>query len=484
MYRTEQFAEKGFTPARFESEHIITLRGEAIRYRTVAEDNVFYDDAGKPIATLFSYSYLRTDVEDMASRPVIFGYNGGPGCSALYVHAGFFGTRRLKYGEPDRETSLPPYEVVDNPDCLLDTCDIVLVDPVGTGYGLLLDENHKKDFYGLQQDAEALLTFIEQWLTRNHRWMSPKYLFGESYGCTRNATAAGLSVLGGREREYGIRFDGLIMVGNTVSVGRYFRANLPVEQSVTWFPTFAAIHWYHHHPTEETLEQFVYRAKEFADTEYLAALYQGNSLAGEERDAIIAKITEFIGVGREFLEQNALRIERHSFSQEILHKEGKCVSWTDGRMTRPRHQPEMVEEKAGRDDAIGERYDGLFAAAIQGDIHPYLNIDLDRQYAMITRIGRDWDYAEDKGTTAELLHEAMMKTHGLRVFFANGWLDANTEVGHVFYTIYHAGLPKERICFKGYESGHLLYVGEKNCHDLAEDVRTFVTGGMPGRTFA
>ena len=128
-----------FKPARFEANGKITLRGKEIPYHTVSEDNVFYNKDGKPIASIFSYSYFRTDVEDTTNRPVIFGYNGGPGSSSMYVHAGFLGTRRLAYGEPDRPSAFGPYEVIDNPDCLLDVADLVLVDPVGTGYGVVID---------------------------------------------------------------------------------------------------------------------------------------------------------------------------------------------------------------------------------------------------------------------------------------------------------------------------------------------------------
>lgn len=483
MLRTEPIASTEFVPARFDSVHTIVLNGKKIPYRTVSEDNVFYGEEGKPIASIFSYSYIRTDVVDPASRPVIFGYNGGPGCSAMYIHAGFFGTRRLKYGAPDRLTALPPYEMIDNPDCLLDVADIVMIDPVGTGFGVLIDKSHKSDFYGIKQDAEATLTFIEQWLTRNSRWMSPKYLFGESYGCTRNATVVGLSVLGTDTRAFGVRFDGIVMVGNTVSVGRYFRAGLPAEESVTWFPTFAAINWYHNHPSTDDLETFTMKAKAFADTDYLAALYAGESLKGQARQAIVNQMKYFLGVSEDYLENNALRIERLGFSQEVIRHQGKCVSWTDGRMTRARHIPETLEEASGHDDAILNMYDGFFQAGELGDIHPYINIKLDRQYIGISRIGRDWDHDESKGSTAQLLHQAMTKTPGMRVFFANGFLDANTEFSHIFYTVDHAGLPRDRVSFKGYESGHLLYVGEQNCHDLSEDISAFILGGMPGKVF-
>ena len=138
-----------FTPSRFTGKGSITLRGVEIPFHTVSEDNVFYDDEGKPIASIFSYSYFRSDVEDVDSRPVLFVFNGGPGTSSMMLHVGLMGPKRIKYGEIDDDgLPLPPYESCDNPQCLLDIADIVMVDPVGTGFGRLLDESKKDMFWG------------------------------------------------------------------------------------------------------------------------------------------------------------------------------------------------------------------------------------------------------------------------------------------------------------------------------------------------
>ena len=128
---------KDFKPTRFETHHTMNLRGQEIKYMAVAEDNVFYDKTGTPLATIYSYSYIREDV-DSVNRQVLFCYNGGPGTSSMYVHAGLLGPKRIVYNEVDRPTSLPPYEMKENPDCLLDIADIVCVDPVNAGYGLLI----------------------------------------------------------------------------------------------------------------------------------------------------------------------------------------------------------------------------------------------------------------------------------------------------------------------------------------------------------
>lgn len=481
MYRTENFKAENFVPARFESKGNITLHGKKIPYHTVSEDNVFYNNEGKPIASIFSYSYFRSDVKDVSNRPVIFAYNGGPGSSSMYVHAGFLGTRRITYGEPDRPTSFGPYKVISNPDCLLDVADLVLIDPVGTGYGVLLNEEEEgKNFLGIEEDAEALLNFIEGWLRRYNRMLSPKYLVGESYGCTRSAIAAGIASTGGKERSYAVAFDGIVMIGNTVTVGKYFGENIPVDSSILGFPTYAAVNWFHNKPSKKSVEQFVKEAKAFADKEYLLALYQGESLSPKEREEIIKKVSYYTGVSKEYLEKNGLKIDDNTYRQEVLKKKGKAVSRYDGRMTRPLLEPEVVEEKDGLwDDATADRYDPYFYAALTGDLLPHLNVKLDRNYVNMMHYYKTWNKTETMGTTGEQLRNAMTRRPGMRTFFANGWFDLCTETGYVYHTLDHAGLPKDRVYFKGYDSGHMIYIGEENVHALCNDIRKFVLGKDP-----
>lgn len=480
MYNTENFDQKTFEPKCFTSNGRVTLKGVEIKYHTVCEDNVFYDN-GNPIASIFSYSYFRDDV-DTTNRPVIFAFNGGPGSSSMYVHAGFFGAKRIKYDEVNRETSLPPYEVIDNPDCLLDEADIVVVDPVGTGFGVLLDDSHAKDFFGIEEDAEALLTFIEKWLRKYNRFNSPKYLAGESYGCTRCAVAAGISCGGmGAKRGYGIKFDGLILIGNTVTVGKYFNEGVEVEHSVLYFPTYAAINWYHNHPSNQSVDEFALEAKEFADKEYLLALYKGEALVGEEREKIIQKLMYYTGVSRQYLEMHALKIDEKGFRLEVVKDKGLSVSRYDGRLTRPLVVPfaEEIEKQEGG-DATAQRYDGFFYAALNGTILPSLNVKMDRQYLTFRNFWGDgtykWNTEEKGGNTSYRLREAMNGSRGMRVFFANGWYDDCTEIGMVYYTIDHAGLDHSRVFMKPYKSGHMIYISEENTKELAQDISKFIRG--------
>ena len=119
--------------SRFESSGSFQLRGQTIPYHTVCEDNFFVDEQGEPTATIFSYAYFRSDVQDASTRPVLFAYNGGPGSSSLWLHAGLFGPRRIRLEDEIHLPTVPPFELQDNPHCLLDLCDIVIVDLVCTG---------------------------------------------------------------------------------------------------------------------------------------------------------------------------------------------------------------------------------------------------------------------------------------------------------------------------------------------------------------
>lgn len=470
-----------FTPSRFTGQGNITLGGANIPYHTVSEDNVFYDDEGQPIASIFSYSYFRSDVEDTKSRPVIFAFNGGPGTSSMMVHVGFLGTKRVKYGEVDDDgLPLPPYESCDNEQCLLDIADLVLIDPVGTGFGRLLDESKKDLFYGIEPDAESILTFIQAWLARYNRWQSPKYLLGESYGCTRASTVAGIGSLAGSNRAYSVTFDGLIMIGNTVTLGKHFTDHSPIYPAVLAFPTLAAVNWYHNHPSDQNVEQFVAEAKQFADTEYLLALYQGNALEGDEREHIIERVMYYTGVSREYLEKRALFVDDVEYRSQVARKKNRGVARLDGRITRPLHTPSLEEEQWGiYDDAAEGKYNALFQSVLCGEVFPLLGIQWDRNFVNSHSLWKSWNNDIKGLNTSRSLSAAMRRTPTMRTFFINGWYDICTQIGILYYTLDHSDIPNERVFVKGYEAGHMTYLGEENIQAVTDDIRLFIQGGDP-----
>lgn len=480
IYKTENLEH--FQPARFTSEGAVTIDGRSIPYHTVCEDNVFYNNDGKPIASIFSYSYFRSDVEDTKNRPVLFCFNGGPGTSSMMVHVGFLGVRRLDYtGDPNQPSTLPPYTSVENGNSMLDVADIVVVDPVGTGYGLLLDAASSDQFFAIEPDAEALLTFISRWLTRYDRWLSPKYLVGESYGCIRAAVAAGIASGGGKKRTYQMSFDGLVLIGNSITTGRYFNRDIPTELPVLAFPTVAAVNWYHNHPTEQGLEEFVAEAKQFADTEYLLALYRGNSLSEEEHNAVRAKVSFYTGIDEQYLEEHLLRFDEEGAVTHVVRGKFLDFSRYDGRMTLPKFTSQMgTNFSTVKDDPAMAKYGPYFHAVFSGEVCKLLNIKLDRDFLPSAALpGERFVRETYDRLSGEQLSSAMRRCGGMRVFFINGWYDICTQIGMVYYLVNHAYLPKDRTFVKAYPSGHMVYIGEDNVQAVTDDITTFVTGGDP-----
>ncbi len=471
-----------FSPSRFEAHGSAVINGEAVGFHSISEDNLFYDGSGKPIASIFSFSYFRDVAGNAESRPVIFAFNGGPGSSSCMLHSGFLGPRRMVFmDDVDAASAIPPYRVQDNPECLLDIADIVLVDPVATGFGMLLDESYSESFFGIKEDAEAFLSFVQSWLQRYGRWNSPKYIIAESYGCTRAAMAAEIAAGPGTDRCYDITFDGIIFIGNTVTTGQYFGREVPVEKSVIGFPTYAAINWYHNTDHSVPLDEWVQSAKEFADNDYLLGLYKGSRLTGAARDKLISGIMHFAGVSEDYLDSHHLRIDSYSVKNEVIRQKGLAVSRLDGRVTRPLYSSPYDETEFGMSsDAVRGRYNSIFLGSLISGIFPMLGISgFDRPYKPAIKISKRWN-KDTELTSAECLRNAMKRSPDMKLFFANGYYDLTTEIGIAYYMLDHADLPMDRVILKGYPSGHMVYLGNDNIAEFSSDVHSFIASGMIG----
>jgi hypothetical protein len=171
------------------THHTIEIGGRQINYTATAGHLVTVDESSsQPNAKMF-YVAFTEDGQTEESRPVTFFYNGGPGSSSVFVLLGSFAPKRIKTSMPSF-TPPAPYQLEDNPDSLLDKSDLVFINPVGTGYSAAVAPHRNRDFWGVDQDARSIKQFIKRFLTKNNRWNSPKYLFGESYGTARSCVLA------------------------------------------------------------------------------------------------------------------------------------------------------------------------------------------------------------------------------------------------------------------------------------------------------
>ena len=164
---------------------------------------------GKTEALMFYVAYT-LDNADTNQRPLTFAFNGGPGAASIWLHMGALGPRKVVL---EREGFMPaaPYRFIDNPSTLLDKSDVVLVDAIGTGFSRPLDATVGRKFWNVKGDLESFGEFVRLYITRNERWSSPLFLFGESYGTTR---AAGVS---GHLASKGISFNGIVLLSTVLS---------------------------------------------------------------------------------------------------------------------------------------------------------------------------------------------------------------------------------------------------------------------------
>ena len=467
------------SPRRFETNHQGTFGGQQVHYKAVVLENFLTDSAGKRTARIFTTSYIRTDLPKGTVRPVIFVFNGGPGSSSLWMHMGFVGPRRIDFGDVLKPETVPPFHIVDNEDSPLDVADIVLIDPPGTGFSRVLPDGKPEDFYGTTPDAKATVDLIEQWVRENHRWDSPKYILGESYGTIRTAVVSRLLAGGPTETGNmdGMTLNGVILLGQALDM----KSSVGEDTAyVNILPSFAASACYHKKAAAGShAETQAEEARKFAADEYLKALYAGTNLSSADRDAIIAKLARLTGLSPAFIRKNDLRVSASAFEQELLKDSGQQVGAYDARYTLP--LTPNGKDPVSDDPAMGQ-YVPAFVASFNMYQHDELGVSIDEPYEAISFRGVNfrWDYGRGAGgdtNYAEDLSIAMRRNPRMRLMIGAGYYDLVTPFGSAEYVIAHANFPKAATEMHIYPSGHMPYLGAKARQMLAHDVRVFITGG-------
>ena len=152
------------------------------------------DVAQEPYVGCFFYTWYKVDPGTGPARPLTFAFNGGPGSASLWLHLGLMGPQRLQSSPDGLDYTNPPV-LVNNPYSPLDKTDVVMIDPVGTGYSHAKQKNgvppDNTPFFSAIDDAESVATFIKTFVQANPAYfLSPKYVLGESYGGVRGSLVA------------------------------------------------------------------------------------------------------------------------------------------------------------------------------------------------------------------------------------------------------------------------------------------------------
>ena len=450
-----------------------TFGGQRVAYRATIADTILSSDDGKPEAVIVTTSYIKTPADP--SRPVFFIYNGGPGSGSVWLQMGAFGPKRVAIPSDAKDDGAPPYPLLDNPDSLLDVADLVFIDPPGTGFSHLTQGTDPKKYYGLRQDGRAVAKVIRLWLNDNARWSSPKYLGGESYGTSRTAMVVD-ELEGSTYNDVGL--NGLILISTILDfAGREPTPGNELAYIVT-LPNMAAAAYYHGKAQASSVEAIVDEARRFAIGPFATALLKGQDLPADERASVRRELSRLTGLSETYLEQADLRVTDQRFYKELLRDRGQTIGRLDARYTgtdfdnageTPDNDPSFYGIDAG------------YTAAINVWAREGLGYETPREYQSIGReAGQYWDWSlGGQGRSAylnvaPLIGRAMRQNNQLRVFNAQGYYDFATPFFGAEYSLKRTGTPQDRITWKYYDAGHMMYVRDEDRAQLSADIRAFI----------
>lgn len=445
-------------PARSVTTGTVTIDGETVEYEATFGSTILRGGDDQPTGELFYTAYRRLGMEDLAERPVMFSYNGGPGSASMWLHMGIMGPRRIDMPDVSHPGGAP-YRIVDNEFSLLDETDIVMIDPIGTGLSRPLGDTPGSEFWGVDEDSRSLTQFISRWLSENGRWMSPKYLLGESYGTTRSAVLA--SDLQGAN----IDLNGVVLVSAVLDFQTILFNEGNDMPYVLYLPSYALTAEYAEAiPDQPDLQAFMTEVEEFALNDYATALLRAGNLAQAERERILDRLVEYTGLDREYLDRADLRVTASEFFQELLRDRGEIVGRLDARYSGP--TGDLLAQTPDQDPQ-SSAISGSYTAAINHYIRQELGYEGEGMYRPSggvnpwnwTRIGSG-GWPGHLNVTADL-GQALRRNPNMEVLLLNGIYDLATPYFAAVWGIDRMLLEPElrdNIQRVDFEAGHMMYV--------------------------
>jgi carboxypeptidase C (cathepsin A) len=453
------------------THHSVTIDGKKINYTATVGHLVIVDPSSSEPAARMFYVAFTQDNQKEETRPLTFFYNGGPGSSAVFVLLGSFGPRRIKTSMPNF-TPPAPYTIEDNPDSLLDRSDLIFINPVGTGYSAAIAPKKNRDFWGVDQDADSIAQFIKRFLTKNNRWNSPKYLFGESYGTARSCVVAY------RLHEGGVDLNGITLQSSILD---YTQAGNPVGA----LPTAAADAWYHKKlgiaPRPTDLGAFAEEVAQFARTDYLAALRKFPTTDS----ATVEKLAEYTGIDKTTLLAWSLDVASYDsrgnslFLTTLLKPQGLVLGAYDGRVTAiGTGIAGKVDPNSGGNDPTMTAVSGVYTTMWNVYLNEQLKYTSNSAFTDLNdQAFQFWDFShidptgaqkgvDDKGNvilyTAGDLAAVMALNPDLKVLSANGFYDFVTPFYQTVLDLQQMPLlsqqVRQNLSARFYPSGHMIYL--------------------------
>ena len=451
--------------------HNTIVKGQNFSYTAETGTQPVWNKDGDPMATLFYTYYTRDNIKNRAKRPLIISFNGGPGSASVWMHIAYTGPKILNIDEEGNP--IQPYGFKANPNSIIDVADIVFVNPVNTGYSRMIPDSEgkmpdKKLFFGINADIKYLAEWVNTFVSRHNRWESPKYIIGESYGGTR---VMGLS--NELQSSQWMYLNGVILV--SPADYKLYSTNQPIYSAIN-LPYFTAAAWYHKvlPPAlqKKDLLDILPESENYAINTLMPALAKGSNISDEERNSVAEKMSFYSGLSKKSILNHNLEVPTSFFWKELMRdKTGYTIGRLDSRYlgidrinagTSPDYSPELTS------------WLHSFTPAINHYIKTELNFNTDIKYNMFGDV-HPWDRRNNE--TREGLRKAMATNPYLKVLNQSGYYDGATTYFAAKYTLSQidpSGKMKDRMIFKGYRSGHMMYLRNEDLIKANEDLRVFI----------
>jgi carboxypeptidase C (cathepsin A) len=496
-------------PAGASSHHQLTLAdGRRLDYEARA-DWIILRKREKPVAEMFHVAYTLAG-ESAHERPLTFVFNGGPGAASAYLHMGAVGPKRVSFSDEGRPYG-PPTRIEDNPDSWLEFTDLVFIDPVGTGFSRGIDrdsarpqgdasaakspggtgrpqdagrETPENEFFGLNRDLESLGEMIRSFLSRHHRWDSPTFIAGESYGGFRVAKLARLL-----QERYGVGLNGAVLISPALEFSTLDASDYDLLPWLDIFPSLAlaaAAHGRYRAANlrgveRRTIAAVREQAEAFASDTLARLLVCGDRLSDADRSTLHASLAKYTGLDEDYIARNGARIHKHGFARELLRDERKVVGLYDASVSVTDAFPDR-DGYEGPDASLAA-IDRVFTAGINAQVRRTLGLQTDRDYLLLNfDVNRAWklDYERHVlqsqiGATDDLRYSLQLNPF-MRVRISHGIYDLVTPYfssERIAANMKLDAATRERMTLRHYAGGHMFYTWKDGREAFTSDMRAF-----------
>ena len=478
-------------PAGAEKTAAWTAGETTIEYRASAGWTVLRKKE-KPSAEIFSVSYLASGGGG-DERPVMFVFNGGPGASSAFLQMGAAGPTRVAFPADGTLPPMPP-RLVGNEASWLPFTDLVFVDPVGTGFSRIIepDKTDEKatgkdeasdptEYFGYKRDLESLCEFMGRWLSVERRWGSPIFIAGESYGGYRVGRLVRML-----QEETGIGLNGAVLISPALELAGLVPNDYDVLAWVDPMPTMALAATHHGRsrafPAGAPPEEVMREAEQFATGDYPALLARGASMPAADRERILGRLADLIGLPVELVTRAEGRVTIEMFTRELLRDERKVLGMYDATITATDPFPDRAAF-AGPDPTLSG-ITPAYTVAINRQLRSEIGVETDREYTVLsTEVNEKWRndaiehfFVPPTGATDDFRYGMALNPH-MKAFITHGRYDLVTPYYATDRLRNLMRLDPEmagRLTVRHFGGGHMFYAWEESRRAFTDAIAAFV----------